>query len=270
MGKYRLNYKLPIKTARRLSRRKLRGGWPVAAGYPAEAYNYEEKRLDLNDYIIRTKSNNRCLWATHRGLTGECIEIGDLIVYDKAFAGKKDSLRVFLIDDEYTTRKVVKRKDYIELVSPNPDIDSVSVYEGETIVCEGVVTHIIKKFANYHRQYGGYPVDSEIYVENGMDYNKYLVDWWETTFYLWAQGDSMKGDCIEKGDLLVVDNMPDAYPGQIHVFVIDKQYTLKRVVEGDEYNMLVSSNPEIPPIRIQKGEEVKRWGLLTAVIKKMI
>lgn len=262
--------KAPLKTAPRLSKRKLRGGWRVAAGYPAEAYNYEEKGLNLNEHIIRSKENNRCIWATHIGLIGGYIEIGDLIVFDKAIEGKKDSYRIFLIDDDYTIRRVLKYWDHLELISPNPKVKSIIITEGETLECKGVVTHIIKKYANYHSNYSGYPVDALNYIEEGMDYNKYLVDMWETTFYLWAQGNSMIGDGIENGDLLIVDNMPNAFDDSILVYVIDNNHTLKRVEKHEDYNLLISSNPDIPPIRINKGDEMKRWGLLTAVVKKVI
>ncbi len=260
----------PLKPAQQLSVGQLRGGWFISAGYPAEAYNYEEKRLNLNEYIIKNKDSNRCIWATHPGLVGGSIELGDLIIFDNSFEGKPTSLRIFMIDDEYTIRRVIYKSYSVELHSPNPSLKPIILGDGEVLECKGVVTHVIKKFANYHRNYAGYPVDVLNYIEKGMDYNKYLVDWWETTFFLWCDGNSMTGDGIEKGDLLIVDNMPNAYDDSILIFVIDKQYTLKRVEKHEGYNLLVSSNPDIPAIRIDKGNEMQRWGVLTAVVKKVI
>lgn len=79
----------------------------------------------------------------------------------------------------------------------------------------------------------------------------------------------MSGDSIEKGDLLIVDNTVEVYDDSILVFIIDRQFTLKRVEHHGDYNELVSSNTAIPPIRIDKGMEMERWGVLSGVVKIM-
>lgn len=78
----------------------------------------------------------------------------------------------------------------------------------------------------------------------------------------------MSGDGITKGDLLVVDKLRDSYEDSIIVFHINGEYTLKRIAYEKGISMLVSSNPEIRPMIYKKGTEIKRWGVLTNVIKK--
>lgn len=148
----------------------------IAAGYPAEAYNYIEDRIDLNKLIIRNKSGNRCLWATGRELLGPGIEYSDLLVFDTKYTPGNDSVVcLYSLEDEYSLRWIEKTGDGIRLVCPNPAVSSVYVGEGETVQRLGTLTHRLKKFSNYRRQYGGYPVDAGEYMQKGMDYNNYFL-----------------------------------------------------------------------------------------------
>jgi len=114
----------------------------------------------------------------------------------------------------------------------------------------------------------GFPSEAYNYTEDGIDFNKLLVRQKETTFCLWAGGDSMKGDGIEMGDLLVIDKLEEPYENSIVVFSIDGEFTLKRLRYGKKCIELVSSNQKYPTITIQEGEELRRWGVLKFVIKK--
>ncbi len=260
-----------LKPAPALTHKKLRGGASVPAGYPAEAYNYLEPGLDLNEYLIRNgKRNNRCTWAIHKGMTGEGINIGDLLVLDTSLKVTPKRLGLYWYDDEFTLRRAVRVEDRLELWSPNPEVRPLVVEDDEVIECHGILTHAVKKFSVYNNNYAGLPDDAGRYLEQGMDYVKYLVNEWEFTFYFWASGVSMTGDNIDTGDLLIVDSMEEPHPDSICMFVIDRQYTLKRIEHDKDKTWLVSSNPEIPPIQIKSGDELGRWGVLTGVVKKYL
>ena len=113
----------------------------------------------------------------------------------------------------------------------------------------------------------GFPSEAFNYVEKGIDFNKYLIRRKETTFCLIAGGDSMNGDGIFTGDLLVVDKLEEPYENAILIFSIDGDFTMKRLKYGDKKIELISSNPAYHPIIIKEGEELKRWGVLKHVIK---
>jgi DNA polymerase V len=113
----------------------------------------------------------------------------------------------------------------------------------------------------------GFPSEAYNYFENGIDFNKLLIKTKETTFCLIAGGDSMKGDGIFPGDLLVVDKLEEPFDNSILVFSIDGEFTLKRLEYRNKHIALLSSNPDYPPIVLREGEELKRWGVLKHVIK---
>jgi len=114
----------------------------------------------------------------------------------------------------------------------------------------------------------GFPSEAYNYLEDGIDFNKLLIKHKETTFCLIAGGDSMKGDGIFKGDMLVIDKLAEPYENAILVLSIDGEFTLKRLKYGVGYLELISSNPEQPSIFVREGEELRRWGVLKFVIKK--
>lgn len=114
----------------------------------------------------------------------------------------------------------------------------------------------------------GFPSEAFNYVEKGIDFNKLLIKSKETTFCLIAGGDSLSGDGIFPGDLLVVDKLEEPYTGAILIFSIDGEFTMKRLEYRKDHVALISSNPQYPPIIVKEGEELKRWGVLRYVIKE--
>lgn len=114
----------------------------------------------------------------------------------------------------------------------------------------------------------GFPSEAFNYLENGVDFNRMLIKSKETTFCLYAGGNSLSGDGIFEGDLLVVDKLEEPYENAILIFSIDGEFTMKRLEYRKDHVALVSSNPDFAPIIVSHGEELKRWGVVRYVIKK--
>lgn len=114
----------------------------------------------------------------------------------------------------------------------------------------------------------GFPSEAFNYMEKGVDFNKMLIKDKECTFCLYAGGNSLSGDGIFIGDLLVVDKLEEPYENAILIFSIDGEFTMKRLEYRKDHVALVSSNPDFPPLIVKQGEELKRWGVVRFVIKK--
>lgn len=82
-------------------------------------------------------------------------------------------------------------------------------------------------------------------------------------FALRTKGDSMIGDNIVDGDIVLVKKVSMVEPHEIAVVVIDDEATLKRVKYDRENNivMLIASNHNVAPI-IYSGEELERINIL--------
>ena len=115
----------------------------------------------------------------------------------------------------------------------------------------------------------GFPSPADDYVESALDLNAYLVRNPAATFMVKVSGDSMLGAGIADGDLLVVDRSEEAVHGRIVVAVLDGELTVKRLHIRRDVRLLVPENPKYKPLRIESGQELQLWGVVTGVIKRV-
>lgn len=116
-----------------------------------------------------------------------------------------------------------------------------------------------------------FPSPAEDFAEKMLDLNQLMIKHPASTFIARAKGDSMTGDGIASGDLLVVDKSVEAYSGCLAVCVLEGEFTLKRVEIDKEASCiwLVPSNAAYEPIRVEPEDEFTIWGVVTWVVKKM-
>lgn len=101
-----------------------------------------------------------------------------------------------------------------------------------------------------------------------VDLNKILIKNPASSFITRVNGNSMRDEFIEDKDLLIVDKLLDHYDGCLAVCYLDGDFTLKRVIVEDNVAWLMPANPDYPKIRISEGDDLRIWGIVTAVIKR--
>jgi DNA polymerase V len=115
----------------------------------------------------------------------------------------------------------------------------------------------------------GFPSPADDYVESALDLNAYLVRNPAATFMVKVSGDSMIGAGIADGDVLVVDRSEEAVHGRIVVAVLDGEMTVKRLQVRKGRPLLVPENPAYEAVRIEPGQELNVWGVVTGVVKRV-
>ena len=115
----------------------------------------------------------------------------------------------------------------------------------------------------------GFPSPAEDHTEETLDLNKYLVRHPSATFYVRVQGESMKDDCINDGDLLVVDRSVKPYNGCVAVCFLNGEFTLKRLLVEKDTITLMPANKRYKPIVLHKGDELTVWVIVTYCIQKI-
>lgn len=88
-------------------------------------------------------------------------------------------------------------------------------------------------------------------------------------FVLRVQGDSMIGDHISEGDLVVVRPQSEALNNQIVAVLINDEVTLKHFYRQADGLELKSSNPAVPPILVPASEDVKILGVMVGLVRRM-
>ncbi len=118
----------------------------------------------------------------------------------------------------------------------------------------------------------GFPSPAQDYLTESIDLNRDLIQHPATTFYARAVGNSMIGDGIDDGDLLVIDKALEPQEGNIVVAFIDGEFTLKRFHrdEKEDCVWLIPANKEYSPIRVTKENDFVIWGVLTYNIKSQL
>lgn len=115
----------------------------------------------------------------------------------------------------------------------------------------------------------GFPSPADDHLEPALDLNRTLIRNPASTFFVRVEGDSMKDDGIDDGDLLVVDKSLEPCDGCVAVCFLDGEFTLKRVRIRGRHVTLMPANERYKPIEIDPEEEFSVWGVVTWAIKKI-
>ena len=117
----------------------------------------------------------------------------------------------------------------------------------------------------------GFPSPAAQYEEEELNLNELLVQHPAATFYLRAAGDSMVGAGIHHGDILVVDRSLRARDGSVVICCLANAFTVKYLrKDKDGACWLLAANPQYPPIPVREGEELRLFGVVTAVIHPFV
>jgi len=112
----------------------------------------------------------------------------------------------------------------------------------------------------------GFPSPADDYVEKTLDLNELLVQKPAATFFVRAQGESMRGAGIHPNDILVVDRSLEPVPGRIVICALNGELVVKRLKRRGGQWLLGSENPAYRDIILLEELEIVIWGVVTNVI----
>lgn len=116
------------------------------------------------------------------------------------------------------------------------------------------------------RVQAGFPSPADDHMEAPLDLNEHVVRNPAATFFVHAQGDSMRDAGIMSGDILVVDRSVTPADSQIVVAMLDQEFTVKRLRAKNGRVFLVADNNSFAPMEISESQELVIWGVVTFVI----
>lgn len=112
----------------------------------------------------------------------------------------------------------------------------------------------------------GFPSPEEEALCDVLSMDEYLVTRPEASFLLQVSGDSMIGEGILEGDLVVVEKGREPKNGDVVVAEVDGEWTMKYFRKEGGQVLLEAANPKYPVIRPRA--ELRLGGVVTAVIRK--
>jgi len=112
----------------------------------------------------------------------------------------------------------------------------------------------------------GFPSPAEEELCDILSLDEYLVARPEASFLLRVSGDSMIGEGIKAGDMVVVEKARNPGNGDIVIAEVDGEWTMKYFRKEGATVYLEAANPNYPVIRPKT--ELRLGGVVTAVIRK--
>jgi repressor LexA len=117
----------------------------------------------------------------------------------------------------------------------------------------------------------GLPLLAEENLDGHVTVDSRLVRQAGSHFALRVTGDSMIGDGILDGDILVVRAQDDAPDGTIVVALVDQEATVKRIFREPHRLRLQPSNPDMEPILVgeDEGRSAVVQGVVVSVMRRL-
>jgi repressor LexA len=112
----------------------------------------------------------------------------------------------------------------------------------------------------------GFPSPAEEELRDVISLDQYLITRPDASFLLKVTGDSMIGEGIREGDLVIVEKGREPKNGDIVIAEVDGEWTMKYFTRKGKTIVLEAANPKYPPIKPRS--ELRLGGVVTAVIRK--
>jgi SOS regulatory protein LexA len=112
----------------------------------------------------------------------------------------------------------------------------------------------------------GFPSPEEEALCDVISMDEYLITRPESSFLLRVSGDSMIGEGIMEGDLVIVEKGREPKEGDVVIAEVDGEWTMKYYRKQGKQIILEAANPKYPVIKPKS--ELKLGGIVSAVVRK--
>lgn len=116
----------------------------VRAGFPSPADDYMDRKLDLNEYLIRHPAATFYCWTEGESMEGVGIFDGDLLIVDRAERPVHRDVVLASLDGELTCK--ILDMHGRRLCAANANYPPIPIREGSDFEIEGVVINAIRFF----------------------------------------------------------------------------------------------------------------------------
>jgi DNA polymerase V len=120
-------------------------GWSIPAGFPSPAADHTQKRIDLNEHLIRNKEATYLFRVKGDSMTGAGIYEGDTLLVDRSIDPKHNNIVIAQLNGEFTVKRLYRRGGVVKLIADNPIYPVRLIKEEDDFLVWGVVTNNIHK-----------------------------------------------------------------------------------------------------------------------------
>jgi DNA polymerase V len=117
----------------------------ISAGFPSPAEDYLDKKLDLNEYLIRNPSATFLVKVNGNSMINAGINDGDILIVDRSLEPADGKVVIGVINGEFTVKRIRKRGKRLFLEPENESFKSIEITEDTDFKTWGVVVYAIHK-----------------------------------------------------------------------------------------------------------------------------
>jgi len=111
----------------------------------------------------------------------------------------------------------------------------------------------------------GFESPATEYKQSELDLSELLIQHPEATYACFAEGDSMTGNGIFSGDLLIVSKAVQAKDGDIIVATLNGVFVCKKIDTKNQ--RLISSNKAFSTYQLREGEDFLVEGVVISSVR---
>ena len=116
----------------------------VPAGFPSPADDYIDRKLDLNEFLIKHPAATFFVRVEGDSMTGAGINSGDILIVDRAVEPADKKIVIANVNGELTVKRIRIYRGKAYLAAENPDFDPIELSgEDEEMDIWGVVTYVL-------------------------------------------------------------------------------------------------------------------------------
>ena len=117
----------------------------ISAGFPSPGEDYIDKKLDLNEYIVKHPAATFFVRVEGDSMVNAGIHDGDLLIVDRSLEPAHGKIVIAAINGEMTVKRIQKQKEKLYLIPENDDFKPLEITEDSGFQVWGVVTYVIHK-----------------------------------------------------------------------------------------------------------------------------
>lgn len=115
----------------------------ISAGFPSPADDHIEKKLDLNEYLIKHPAATFFVRVEGDSMLGAGINSGDILIVDRALEVKNNSIVIANINGEFTVKRIRKQAETLYLIPESSAFKPIKITDEMDFELWGVVTFVI-------------------------------------------------------------------------------------------------------------------------------
>ncbi|CAM4280263.1 LexA family protein [Acinetobacter pragensis] len=116
----------------------------VQAGFPSPAQDYVDKKLDLNEHLIRNAAATFIVRVNSLSMIDIGLDINDELIVDRSLQAKHRDIVIALVDNDFTVKRLMIEGDKHWLKAENAEFSDIHFKDGQEFMIWGVVTRVIK------------------------------------------------------------------------------------------------------------------------------